>query len=100
MSRYAAPAGYYTVRDVATLRGTDHAAAWRWLSRNAGRHFLRMGGRRVISKERYRRLAMEDYVEDKLAKVAAQVHAIDERLTEEVMRLDARISQVASARAR
>lgn len=100
MSRYAAPAGFYSVADIAKIRGTDHAAAWRWLSRNAGRHFGRVGGRRVISKERYRQLVMANYVADKLAKFEGKLAALDEREHEDVMRLEAAIRQLATQRLR
>lgn len=100
MNPYAAPAGYYSVADVAKIRQTDHAAAWRWLSRNAGKHFQRVGTLRVISKERYRQLVMATYVADKLAKVEAKLDAIDERLSAEVMRIDATIRGLTISRTR
>jgi hypothetical protein len=60
VTRFRAPVGYYSVADIAAQRGTDHAAAWRWLSRNGGKHFRRFGGFRIISKEKYRQLEAPD----------------------------------------
>lgn len=98
MSAYAPPEGFYSVAQVAAIRGTDRHAAWKWLSRNAGKHFRRNGGRRIISKERYRQLAMADYIEDKLAKVQVKLDRLDERLTEEIMRLEAGMRTSATTR--
>jgi hypothetical protein len=98
--RFRAPAGYYSVADVAAQRGTDHAAAWRWLSRNGGKHFRRFGGFRIISKERYRQLVSADYIDDKLARVQENQDNHEEHCREEFQRIDATLRQMASALAR
>jgi hypothetical protein len=89
VNAYVPPPGYYSVADIAKIRGTDHAAAWRFLSRNAGKHFSRHGRIRVISKERYRQLAMADYIDDKFTKLEAKHLALSEWAHEEIRRLEA-----------
>lgn len=89
-----------TVAQVAHLRGTGRVAAWRWLSRNGGRHFRRKGRFRVISSEVYRRLTLDEHVDDKIAKLAAMFAEDHELLVEVVRRVDALAQRVARMRDR
>lgn len=89
-----------TVADVAKIRRTGRVAAWRWLSRNAGRHFLKRGRERVISDEVYRRLALSTYIDDKLAKVETKLDILNEELAELTKRFDALVRRVENLRIR
>jgi hypothetical protein len=80
---------HLSVADVARLRGTTHSAAWKWLTRNAGRHFRFVGGRRVVSCDVYRRLAEASYVDDTLEKLRKEVAELRDQLDEQTRRIDA-----------
>jgi hypothetical protein len=92
VSRFVAPKGYYSVADIADLEEKDRTSAYRWLQRNCAADLKYIGRYPVIGKERYRRRRLARYIEDKLATVEAKLFSLDERFTEEVMRLDGRIN--------
>jgi hypothetical protein len=78
-------------------RRPDPLAARRWVSRNMKKDVRRIGRFMVVPKERYRRRAMADYIDDKLARVEENLGALDERVTEEVKLLRAAIRRVEAA---
>lgn len=81
--------GYYTTAQVAAMRGTNRSAAWKWLTRNAGRHFRRLGRFGVIRQTVYHRLALAAYVDDKVARLEARMDANEARDDEQDRRIDA-----------
>lgn len=92
--------GYYTTAQVAKMRGTHRVAAFRWLSRNAGKHFRRIGRYGVISKEVYKRLALAEHIDDKFAKTERRLDDLEEQSAVHARRLDALVQQMRGLRAR
>jgi hypothetical protein len=97
---YAAPSGYYSVADVAVVRGTTRQAAFNWLTRNAKDHFIRNGRFGVISKVVYRRLALAQHIEDKFAKTDAILDEVQDGVEDAHRRIDDLVRKVAELAAR
>lgn len=89
---------YYTTAQVAEMRATHRVAAFRWLSRNAGKHFRRVGRYGVISKTIYHRLALAEHVDDKFAKVERRLDDLEEHCDLQAKRIDALVQQVRGMR--
>jgi hypothetical protein len=88
--------GYYTTAQVAKMRDTNHSAAWKWLTRNAGRHFRRVGRLGVIRRSVYHRLALANYVDDKLARLEARMDDAEDANEENSRRIDTLARRVAA----
>lgn len=91
--------GYYTIAQIAEMKGTSRQAVDIWSRKTAAEHFSARDGVRCIKRDTYRRLAMAEFVSAKLAEVEAKLHALDDLVREMDRRMDDIVRRVAKQEA-